>query len=300
MLETKLYTFLKLAECGSTTRCAEQLHITQPAVSQHLKALEAEYGLCLFAREGRRLVLTPEGKRFYHLARRLATMDRQLRELAVHAQPPALRFGATLSISEGVMPSLLPALAGRFPSLPIRLVTANTEALLEQLENGALDFALIEGNFDRQRYAWRPFMQARFLGLCRAGGPYSHFTRLEECLTAPLLLREKGSGSRDIFESECLAHNLHPGDFACLHEIDSIPVILQMAAQDRGVTFAYECAARPLLRAGLLQAIPLTDFGLVRPFCFVTLPNSLAAERSAELAAILEQLARGLSSAAPG
>ena len=62
MLETKLYTFLKLAECGSTTRCAEQLHITQPAVSQHLKALEAEYGLCLFAREGRRLVLTPEGK----------------------------------------------------------------------------------------------------------------------------------------------------------------------------------------------------------------------------------------------
>lgn len=243
MLETKLYTFLKLAECGSTTRCAEQLHITQPAVSQHLKALEAEYGLCLFAREGRRLVLTPEGKRFYHLARRLATMDRQLRELAVHAQPPALRFGATLSISEGVMPSLLPALAGRFPSLPIRLVTANTAALL---------------------------------------------------------LRERGSGSRDIFESECLAHNLHPGDFACLHEIDSIPVILQMAAQDRGVTFAYECAARPLLRAGLLQAIPLTDFGLVRPFCFVTLPNSLAAERSAELAAILEQLARGLSSAAPG
>ena len=87
MLETKLYTFLKLAECGSTTRCAEQLHITQPAVSQHLKALEAEYGLCLFAREGRRLVLTPEGKRFYHLARRLATMDRQLRELAERYRP---------------------------------------------------------------------------------------------------------------------------------------------------------------------------------------------------------------------
>lgn len=292
MLETKLYTFLKLAECGSTTRCAELLHITQPAVSQHLKALEVEYGLCLFVREGRHLVLTAEGKRFYQLVRRLATMERQLRETVASAQPRLLRFGATLSISEGVMPGLLPALTERFPALPIRLVTANTAALLEQLEDGALDFALIEGNFDRQRYAWRPFMQARFVGLCRTEGLYSRFTRLEQCLAAPLLLRERGSGSRDIFESECLAHNLHPGDFARLYEIDSIPVILQMAAQDKGITFAYQCAARPLLSAGLLQAIPLTDFGLVRSFYFVTLPGSLLEERCGEMFPVLEQLAR--------
>lgn len=290
MLDPKLYTFVALAECQSTTQCAEKLHITQPAVSQHVKALEAHYNVELVTHKGRRLALTPAGRRFYKLARRLVTMDGQLTELMAQPEPRRLRFGATLSISEGVMPRLLPALMEHFPNAQVQFSTHNTRALLEGLDHGALDFALIEGNFDRAHYAFRPFMQARFVGLAKPGGPHSGFSRLEDCLAAPLLLRERGSGSRDIFESECRARSLRVQDFAALHEIESIPVILELAAQGRGITFAYECAARAYLETERLVTLPLADLSLTRPFYFVTLPGSLMSGSTAEIFHSLEQL----------
>lgn len=290
MLDPKLHTFMTLAECQNTTRCAEALHITQPAVSQHIKALEAQYNTKLFAREGRGLVLTPQGRRFYTLARRLTTMDQQLTELMARSAAPNLRFGATLSISEGVLPRLLPVLVEQLPGVEVQFTTHNTHALLEQLEAGELDFALIEGNFARARYAYRPFMQARFVGLCQTGGPFSRFKTLEECLTAPLLLREEGSGSRDIFESECSARNLRVQDFAVLHQVESIPVIMALAAAGQGITFAYECAAREQLKTGRLQIMDLADFALTRPFHFVTLPGSPKTEQALQMFGLIEAL----------
>ena len=75
MVDPKLTTFLTLVEEKTTVRCAEALHLSQPAVTQHIRALEAEYGVKLFAKEGRRLTLTEAGARFYRLARRLPAME---------------------------------------------------------------------------------------------------------------------------------------------------------------------------------------------------------------------------------
>ena len=202
-------------------------------------------------------MLTPEGKRFYHLARRLATMDRQLRELAGPCAAPALRFGATPFHQRGVMPSLLPALAGRFPFLPIRMVTANTAALLRTAGKRRAGFCADRGQFRPAALRLAPLYAGSLSGAVpgrRAVQPFYPAGRMPYRAAAAA---RKGQRSRDIFESECLAHSLHPGDFARLHEIDSIPVILQMAAQDRGVTFAYECAARPCCAQGCCRPFPL-------------------------------------------
>lgn len=74
MIDPKLYTFVTLVEAGTTLRCAEALHLSQPAVTQHIRALEAEYGAKLFVKEGRRLALTGAGERFYRLAKRLPAL----------------------------------------------------------------------------------------------------------------------------------------------------------------------------------------------------------------------------------
>lgn len=81
MLEQKLYTFIKLAECQSTTKTALELHMTQPAVSQQLKALENEYNIVLFSREGRKIILTEEGKKFYQMLKRMITIEQQFKSL---------------------------------------------------------------------------------------------------------------------------------------------------------------------------------------------------------------------------
>ena len=150
----------------------------------------------------------------------------------------------------------------------------NTRTLLEELDKGEIEFALIEGNASHRRYCCRPFYSARFSALGAARGRWAGCQSLAALCTAPLLAREAGSGSREILESALAARGLSAEDFAACHVFESVPVLLELAALDKGVTFAYEVAAAPLLESGRLARLAAKDFSLIRPFAFVTLPHS--------------------------
>lgn len=289
MLEQKLYTFIKLAECESTTQTALELHMTQPAVSQQLKALETEYNIQLFNREGRRIILTNEGRQFYLMLKRMITMEQQFAEMIKQPAVKTIRFGATLSISEGIMPELLPKMINHWKDIRFELTTQNTKELLRELEEGLIDFALIEGNFNQKKYAHSPIMKAKFSGFCQKGSPYKKFKRLEECISAPLIVREKGSGTRTIFESECETYNISVEDFLSSHEVDSIPVILNLVKSGAGITFAYDCAMQEGIKKGEIEEIVLENFSLERDFSFVALPNMLKTEKLFEICDVIKK-----------
>ncbi len=289
MLEQKLYTFIKLAECESTTQTALELHMTQPAVSQQLKALETEYNIQLFNREGRRIILTNEGRQFYLMLKRMITMEQQFAEMIKQPAVKTIRFGATLSISEGIMPELLPKMINHWKDIRFELTTQNTKELLRELEEGLIDFALIEGNFNQKKYAHSPIMKAKFSGFCQKGSPYKKFKRLEECISAPLIVREKGSGTRTIFESECETYNINVEDFLSSHEVDSIPVILNLVKSGAGITFAYDCAMQEGIKKGEIEEIVLENFSLERDFSFVALPDMLKTEKLFEICDVIKK-----------
>ena len=289
MLEQKLYTFIKLAECESTTQTALELHMTQPAVSQQLKALETEYNIQLFNREGRRIILTNEGRQFYLMLKRMITMELQFAEMIKQPAVKTIRFGATLSISEGIMPELLPKMINHWKDIRFELTTQNTKELLRELEEGLIDFALIEGNFNQKKYAHSPIMKAKFSGFCQKGSPYKKFKRLEECISAPLIIREKGSGTRTIFESECETYNISVEDFLSSHEVDSIPVILNLVKSGAGITFAYDCAMQEGIKKGEIEEIVLENFSLERDFSFVALPDMLKTEKLFEICDVIKK-----------
>lgn len=289
MLEQKLYTFIKLAECESTTQTALELHMTQPAVSQQLKSLETEYDIQLFNREGRRIILTNEGRQFYLMLKRMITMEQQFAEMIKQPAVKTIRFGATLSISEGIMPELLPKMINHWKDIRFELTTQNTKELLRELEEGLIDFALIEGNFNQKKYAHSPIMKAKFSGFCQKGSPYKNFKRLEECISAPLIVREKGSGTRTIFESECETYNINVEDFLSSHEVDSIPVILNLVKSGAGITFAYDCAMQEGIKKGEIEEIVLENFSLERDFSFVALPDMLKTEKLFEICDIIKK-----------
>ncbi|MBS5037721.1 MAG: LysR substrate-binding domain-containing protein [Fusobacterium sp.] len=289
MLEQKLYTFIKLAECESTTQTALKLHMTQPAVSQQLKALETEYNIQLFNREGRRIILTNEGRQFYLMLKRMITMEQQFAEMIKQPAVKTIRFGATLSISEGIMPELLPKMINHWKDIRFELTTQNTKELLRELEEGLIDFALIEGNFNQKKYAHSPIMKAKFSGFCQKGSPYKKFKRLEECISAPLIIREKGSGTRTIFESECETYNISVEDFLSSHEVDSIPVILNLVKSGAGITFAYDCAMQEGIKKGEIEEIVLENFSLERDFSFVALPDMLKTEKLFEICDVIKK-----------
>lgn len=289
MLEQKLYTFIKLAECESTTQTALELHMTQPAVSQQLKALETEYNIQLFNREGRRIILTNEGRQFYLMLKRMITMEQQFAEMIKQPAVKTIRFGATLSISEGIMPELLPKMINHWKDIRFELTTQNTKELLRELEEGLIDFALIEGNFNQKKYAHSPIMKAKFSGFCQKGSPYKKFKRLEECISAPLIIREKGSGTRTIFESECETYNINVEDFLSSYEVDSIPVILNLVKSGAGITFAYDCAMQEGIKKGEIEEIVLENFSLERDFSFVALPDMLKTEKLFEICDVIKK-----------
>lgn len=290
MIERNLITFLTMVEEGNTVKCAEKLHLTQPAVTQHLHTLEETYGAKLFIKAGRKLTLTEKGKLFYDMVHRLYTMEQQITYRMQTMPQTPIRFGATRSINAGVMPYIIADFLDRFSDRPVEMTVQNTAVLLSYLEKGKIDFALLEGNFDHSKYESHAFMNADFVGLCKSGGKYSHCESLKDTFSAPLLLREPGSGSRDILEKTLQARGYDLYHFQGIYQFESIPVILELVKKDFGITFAYKQGAKKEIEQGDIAVLDESVLHLYRQFWFVTLPSSPFLDESLEVLAYLQQL----------
>lgn len=277
MLEPRIYTFLTLCRLGNYTRTAEELHITQPAVTQHIQYLEEQYGSKLITYSGKNMVLTPQGEL---LRRHAAAMQAD----AIHLQTllqnfedsaAAVVFGATRTIGEYTMPPIMARLMTLEPGCHITMLVDNTYNLLKMLDSGEIQFALVEGIFDKSRYDSIPFSSEEYVAVAAADSPLCHKeVRLEDLLGYRLLLREPGSGSRDILEHILSEHNLGVQSFASVSVLGSISAIKELTRRGLGITFLYRAAAEQELKNGTLGKIELQDFKAAHDFSFVFVQGS--------------------------
>ena len=281
MLDAKTGTFLKVVELGSYTAAAAALHLTQPAVSQHIQKLEEHYGCRFFTLEGRALRLTEEGTRFLHYAKMQQANERQLlQQLA--GNPAPLRIGSTLSIADYYLPPLLAPMAAQ-PLAPLQVDVANTGTLLQKLLNGELDAAFIEGMFDHKLFEAQVFFQARFLPVAAAAHPLAgRRATLEELHGFPLLLREQGSGTRAILENHLARENDTAASFAQVWEVGSFLLIKRLLETSQAVSFMYEAVAQQEVAQGKLAFLELFNYSVTHSLHFVCLKNSLEKNRAAE------------------
>ena len=201
-MDPRLETFLTLCRTMHYGRAAEALNLSQPAVSKHIQALEAQYGAKLFDYSGRRLSRTRAGELLEQYASTLRYNEEKL-IAAMHARPETLlRIGATKSIGDYI---LLPEIR-RFLSAPgnrLTFLVDNTARLLSQLEAGELDFVVLEGIFDKARYDSFRVRMEPYIGVCAHSHPFAgREVPLEELFRERLILREEGSGTRNILERE--------------------------------------------------------------------------------------------------
>lgn len=276
MLDFRLHTFLVLCETMNYTRAAERLCITQPAVSQHIHFLEEHYGCRLFVYQGKVLRLTPQGERLCALAHSLAYNSRKIEESLGTAAPAALHIGATKTIGAYVIAPLVSRFVRRNPGCSLSLTVDNTETLLAALDRGGLDFAVIEGFFDKDRYGARLFRKEAFIGVCAPEHPLAGQTvPLDRLFAENLIIREPGSGTRDIFETLVHEHNYTLARFARLIEISDFSVIKALVAEGLGISFVYAPVAAQELAAGTLARIDLEGPPLLREFNYVYLHDNL-------------------------
>ncbi len=285
MLDFRLLTFLKLCELKSYTKTARLLHITQPTVTQHIQYLERQYGVPLVEYHGKTVALTAKGEQLYRFVLAMQADSRRVRQILKEpdTEKRHMKFGATLTIGQYIMPRIMAKYFKQHPHVQITMPVENTERLLLRLNAGEIDFAVIEGYFDKQAYGHALLSCEKFLAVCAPEHTLcSRVRKLDELCGYPLVIREKGSGTRDIFEHILKEHYLSLDDYTQVLELGSFQVIKDLVCRGIGFTCAYEPVVKEELQTGLLTEIPIAHFSAEREFHFVYLKDSVFEEEYLE------------------
>lgn len=281
MIDYRLMTFLAVCEEMSFTRAARALHITQPAVSQHIRYLEERYGEVLFEMIGKKLLLTHAGHVLHDAA---ITMRHDERALIrrMHQKEDDVRpliFGATLTVGAYMMPRRLSALLKKDAVAQVRMAVENTQTLLARLDRGEIDFAIIEGNYDKDKYDSALFSTEKFIAVCSPDYAFSRPTHaLSDLVCERVILREEGSGNREILKRHLEGRNMSLDDFHSQIELGDLEAIKALAIAGCGIAFLYKAAALSELEEKTLVEIELGDFTLWHDIRFVWRRGSVFAE----------------------
>ena len=270
MLDYKMHTFLTLCETMNYTLAAQKLHITQPAVTQHIRALEAHYGCKLFTYDGKRLSKTSQGELLERSGHAMRYQESQTMAQMQDTRGKHLSIGATKSIGEFVIPDQL----GRYLTAPnhtLRVEVDNTEKILALIDKGELDFALIEGFFNKTQYDSRLYRKEPFVGLCSVNHPFAGKTvSLSQLWKENLFLREEGSGTRKILEDVLAKYNHTVQDFSRVTCISNFGLLEQLVSTGNGITFAYAAIAENNEK---LTQFKVENWDIHREFNYVYLKN---------------------------
>lgn len=272
MLDYKVITFLKVCETLNFTKAAEDLHITQPAVSRHIHCLEDECKVKLFKYRKKKITLTPAGEILRHYATAMENDESILMATLAQTgdQRKVLRFGTTKTVGDFAIAKPLGAYMNAHTDTDIHMVVANTEELLCDLRSGSIHFALVEGYFNSNEFDSEKFSTEEFIPVCASGHTFvKEPDDVKDLLNEVLLIREPGSGTRDILEKNLITKNVSIDNFARTVEIASMHVILQLISDDFGISFMYRAAAAKELESRDIRELKLKDFQVNHDFAFI-------------------------------
>lgn len=281
MFDYRLETFICVCKHLNYTKASEELNITQPAVSQHIHSLEDSYKVKLFTYDKKRLQLTQEGILLLNAATTMKHDDIHLREklLQVKNYKNELTFGSTFSVCEYILPQHIANYLLNNPDTNVKMVVANTKQLIERINLGEIDFALIEGNFSKSEFDSLLYSKENYIAVC--GNDYkfkNDVTSFEDLINEKIILREEGSGTRDIINKFAQEKNIEIDDFVNYIEIGNINTIKYLVKHNLGISFLYEATVKEELKNHELKKIDLNDFNIAHDITFIWRKNSIFKE----------------------
>lgn len=250
----------------NSTKAAEQLHMTQPAISLAIKELEQYYGVRLFDRIGRRLKITDSGKLFLqyaiHITDLFDDMETGLRDWDSKG---ILRVGASITIGSQFMPGYVKAYSEICPGIDVRVVVEQSDTLEHKILTNALDFALIEGIPRDPRIIAEAYMQDQLSVLCSAdkGWKQGQTISRQEFKKQRFLLREKGSGTRDVFDRVTAQAGIH---ITPAWEAMSTSTLINAAITGLGIAVLPSRMIQPALDSGQIITVNVEGLDFKRNF----------------------------------
>jgi DNA-binding transcriptional LysR family regulator len=270
----RLKVFRVSAEELSFTHAAEKLFLTQPAVTMQIKNLEDELHLRLFDRTGQRLALTPAGRILQDYATRIAALcvDAEQALAALRGETVGrLALAASTTIAQYLLPALAGAFIREHPGVELDIMSANTAGAVAALVEGRVRLALIEGPAGRTDVKTEAFIDDRLPLIAPPGHEWAEAGAIDaaKLANAPLILRERGSGTREVVERALRKAGLVFKKLRVVMELDSTEAVKSAVRAGLGVGFVSEWALSREIALGMLKEISVKNLDIRRDFLFV-------------------------------
>lgn len=273
MADRRLQVFQTVARLLSFTKAAEELHMTQPAVTFQVRQLEEQFNTRLFDRTHNRISLTEAGQRVYECANRIfelyAEMDNAVRELTGDISG-VLILGASSTIAEYMLPELLGDFKKEYPEVTIRLRVANTDGIVSMVENNAIDLGVVEAPVTNKNLVVEECRTDKMVLIVPPGHPLAEeeVVPVKKIADYPFICREEGSGTREVMLESMQQAGINSNDLNLSMELGSLEAIKGAVEAGMGVSVLSSATIEKELKLGTLVAIKL-DPPVERPFSFV-------------------------------
>ncbi|MHB1022424.1 MAG: LysR substrate-binding domain-containing protein [Acidobacteriaceae bacterium] len=266
--------FRVTAEQLSFRKASELLHISQPAVSQQIHALEEEAGVRLFDRTGKHTSLTEAGTVLLKYARKAAqTMEEATEALASLKGEVSgkLRLGASTTVAQYVLPRILGAFQRHHPRVQLSVISGNTEQIVEALAAGRIELGIIEGPAMRRDIKTEKLLEDRMVLIVTAGHEWAEAGSIppQALKQAQLLMREQGSGSRRVVELALKRAAVPTRHLQVAMELDSTEAIISGVEAGLGIGFVSQWAIGKEVKLGTVVPVRVEGLHIRRDFSFI-------------------------------
>jgi DNA-binding transcriptional LysR family regulator len=273
MADRRLQVFHTVARLLSFTKAAETLHMTQPAVTFQIRQLEEYFNTRLFDRTHNKISLTEAGQRVFDYADRIIAlyqeMENRVRELTGDVSGIVI-IGASTTIAEYVLPSLLGEFKVQHPNINIRLRVSNSDGVVHMVEDNSVDVGIVESPITNKNLAVEVCWHDKLVCICPPDHPLAKHSsiRVEDLHGVPFVCREEGSGTREFICDYLAKHNVDMHDLNVSLEVGNPEAVKSAVEAGFGISIVSQATVIKELKLGSLVALPLEP-PLERPFSIV-------------------------------
>ncbi|MGF7056534.1 selenium metabolism-associated LysR family transcriptional regulator [Brassicibacter mesophilus] len=272
----QLETFIEVVKLKSFSKAAQKLFLTQPTVTSHIQNLENEIGTVLLNRSGKKISPTGAGNLLYKYALNIVNM-RNMAQFDLGVYKGKIQGHLEISSSsiprQYVLPYLLKEFTNKYPDVTFSLTDNDSKKVVENIIDGDTDFGIIGAKFHSSQLEYIDLIEDRLYAVVPNNGKYlwEEYSELDKdfLLSEKLILREKGSGTRYLFEKELRENNVDFESLNVVSYIEDTDTIKRFVELGIGISFISERAIKREIQMGILKPYAIKGFSLKRKFYFV-------------------------------
>jgi len=280
MEDHKLKVFCTVAETKSFSKASEIIHLTQPAVSLQIQALEELYETKLFDRSSSSVTLTKAGEVLYKYAKNILSLyadaEKQIGELTGLVKG-SIGIGASTTIGNNLLPSVISDFKKTRPKIKVHMRVGNTKRIIDLLNSGNIDFGLVEGDVSKQKIKSEPLIEDELVVIVPSFHVWAKRKDISmlEIIKEPIIFREEGSGTRQIIEKYLSSHGISIQNMKITTVLGSTVAIKEAVESGLGISIVSRWSVRKERKYETLKLLSIKEEKIMRNFSLIFSKNTV-------------------------